>query len=629
MKRFALTIPILALCVWGYTELRPQSATVMVAPTITAADTTRVTMRRVWKVPGGDVMMRMSSVTPDGRYILVGAEDRNQNIRLIDLADRTVREVPEELDVDERSVRASTFPVPSPDGDWLTYSEIVQGPGRRPARLWIVRFDGSGRRALYDGTMGTLWTTDWSPDGTQILGWIYGNGNSIAIVDVETADIRILKSVEWRVPDIPKFSPDGRFVAYGMQPDSTSRQDIFVIAADGSREVAAVENPAQDELLGWTPDGALLFRSDRRGSTDIWALAMEDGRPAGDPVLVVPDVSPARVAGLTSAGDFFYEVRVGQAAMYIANLAAPGSGTVQSARPGGGITRALWSPDGDYLASTGIGSSPGDPTRSKTLTIQATATGARRSVSVAVGRWLSLRSWSRDGRSIIAETMDSRGNLHFARVDVETGALTELMQLEGGQTSYTPVLSPDQNTLYFAHVPWIPGGGPGPQAGYLMARDMATGEERTVFAGPADRPLVWQIDLAPDGTRFAVAYGRRPWLGASNTLAVVTADGDARELVVARADEEFFDPRWTPDGRSIVYLKSYRHGIEELWRVAASGGEPEQIRFPEDLPPIGRLGNFHADGRRFTYVSRSVTEIWVMEDLVGAASEALAEAGQR
>jgi Tol biopolymer transport system component len=616
MKRIALTLPILAVGVWGYTEFRPAPASGTSAAAITVTDTGRVVMRRMWKVPGAD-NMRMGSVTPDGRYIPVGAASRNQNIRLLDLTDRTIHEVVEPLDVAEDEIRFTTFPDPSPDGEWMAFSEGSQGGTMRPAPLRIVRLDGSGGRSLYDGSMGTLWNSDWSPDGSRILGWTYGmSGNSIVIVDVESAEISILKSVEWRVPGNPQFSPDGRFVAYSMQPDSTSRQDIYVIATDGSREVRAVEHPADDVLLAWTPDGALLFRSDRRGANDFWALAMHDGRPVGDPVLAVPDVPNARTHGFTRSGDFLYEVRVGLSATYIANLDAPGSGTVESVTPGGSVARALWSPDGDYLAST----------QGKTLTIRATETGTQRSVPVAVGTRVALRSWSPDGRSVIAETVDSRGSMHFARVDVETGGVTELMRLQGGQTSYTPVLSPDQKTLYFAHVPVTPDG---PGTGSLVARDIATGEERTVFTGPADRPYVWEINLSPDGARFAVTYGRRPWLGASNTIAVVTTDGDARDLVVARADEEFNYPRWTPDGRSIVYMRSDRNGTQELWRIAAAGGAPEPIRFPEDLPPIGVLANFHPDGRRFTYLSRFVTELWVMEDLAGAVREALAEAAQR
>jgi Tol biopolymer transport system component len=621
MKRAVLTIPVIVLGVWGYAEFRPTISTDAAAVGTDATaleDTSRVVMRRLWKLPAGfDV--RMGSVTPDGRYLPVAASGRQEQIRLLDLEARDIHEMAERLEMDsDEANRFTSKPVPSPDGEWLAYQEGYTGANLLIHRLRVARTDGSEARTLYDGSMGVLYPTGWSHDGARLAGWLYGRGNStaLALVDVQKADVHILKSLEWhRGPTNPMFSPDGRFVAYSRQPDSISNQDIFVIAADGSREAAAVEHPAQDELLGWTPGGALLFRSDRRGTGthDFWAVPLEDGRAIGPPVLIVPDATAGRTAGFTRSGDFVYEVRVGQPASYVANL-APGGNMVQTATSTGGVARTLWSPDGEYLASTERGE--------KALTIRAEATDAERKVPVDVGRRISLQSWSPDGRSIIAQIYDSRGRLHFSRVDAETGALTELMRLRGGQTSYTPILAPDQSTLYFGHVPPRPGGG-GPGTGSVVARDLRTGEERTLFTGPPARPFVWEAALSPDATRFGVAHGSRAFLGASNRIAVVSLDGAVRELVRAESREEFYDVRWTPDGRSVVYLKSYDTGVVELWRVAATGGRPEQIQFPDGVPPIARLGNFHPDGLRFTYTSQSVSEIWMMEDLAGAVRQAL------
>jgi Tol biopolymer transport system component len=72
----------------------------------------------------------------------------------------------------------------------------------------------------------------------------------------------------------PFLSPDGRWVAFAYPRESpwtasSKKADIYALAIDGSREIAIVTHPADDNLLGWTPDGrAVLFSSDRSGSWD-------------------------------------------------------------------------------------------------------------------------------------------------------------------------------------------------------------------------------------------------------------------------------------------------------------------------------------------------------------------------
>ena len=95
------------------------------------------------------------------------------------------------------------------------------------------------------------------------------------------------------------FSPDGRSIVYDFRPKEESPQrDIFVLASDGSREIPLVKHPADDYLLGWSPEGRwILFASDRRGSWDAWAIEVADGKPQGAPALVklgIGEINPQR-----------------------------------------------------------------------------------------------------------------------------------------------------------------------------------------------------------------------------------------------------------------------------------------------------------------------------------------------
>jgi tricorn protease len=65
-----------------------------------------------------------------------------------------------------------------------------------------------------------------------------------------------------------RFSPDGRYVAYDVaQQRGAAERDIFVMALARSTETTLVKHPADDRLLGWSPDGKyILFSSDRTGA---------------------------------------------------------------------------------------------------------------------------------------------------------------------------------------------------------------------------------------------------------------------------------------------------------------------------------------------------------------------------
>ncbi len=87
----------------------------------------------------------------------------------------------------------------------------------------------------------------------------------------------------------PSVSPDGRWVAYHVVRDA--ERDIRVVAASGGAPVAVAPSPAADYLPSWSPDGAtLLFTSLRSGREEAWGVAMKDGRPAGEPRRLAPQV---------------------------------------------------------------------------------------------------------------------------------------------------------------------------------------------------------------------------------------------------------------------------------------------------------------------------------------------------
>src|SRR5512137_860252 len=64
------------------------------------------------------------------------------------------------------------------------------------------------------------------------------------------------------VEDNPVFSPDGSLIAFTGQYDGNT--DVFVMPATGGVPKRLTWHPADDVVLGWTPDGKrILFSSSR------------------------------------------------------------------------------------------------------------------------------------------------------------------------------------------------------------------------------------------------------------------------------------------------------------------------------------------------------------------------------
>jgi len=236
--------------------------------------------------------------------------------------------------------------IASPDGSRIAYQlESLDGPGQ----LRIVNADGSGDRLLFtDPKYATIKPTSWSQDGQSIAAILTekDDASSVGVIKVSDGSLRVLRRSS-RLTNA-MFSANSRFIAY------TEARDIFVIPSAGGAPVGVVVHPANDNLLGWAPDGRLAFTSDRSGKNDIWAVEFHEGKPAQAPQVLSEDFNLTPL-GITATGDLVYDRSEMENQLSTAELDAAGRLVAPPTNLGGGRYEEKnsapdYSRDGNFLA---------------------------------------------------------------------------------------------------------------------------------------------------------------------------------------------------------------------------------------------------------------------------------------
>ena len=362
-----------------------------------------VVVRQVWTGPDVDVMGAPSS---DGRFLSY------VHWATGDLALRDLETGEHHLLTGKGSWEVSDsyaeFSLVSPDGSQVVYAWSESG-----YELRIVGTDASGSRLLYrNEEVPYLAPKSWTPDGKQVLATFFKKDGTtqIALISVEDQSVRVVKTIDWDDRVEARLSPDGRHIAFDASSEGpSSPRDIFLLAADGSREIPLVTHAANDMSPIWTPDGNwLAFISDRTGTASLWAVRVVEGRPQGQPVLFKRDIGTSRALGFSTQGALFYGVGTGQQDVYIAALNLDEAKTTSP--PVRGTERFLgsnsapeWSPDGGRLAYYSKREAAG----STVLCVRSPETGEERDLPLQLSLnrpHLNRPRWRPDGRELCATT---------------------------------------------------------------------------------------------------------------------------------------------------------------------------------------------------------------------------------
>lgn len=132
--------------------------------------------------------------------------------------------------------------------------------------IYLTDIHGSEPQLVVEGD--NIYYPDWSPDGTMLTyvrATYLGGGDwnyKLSIYDFATQNEKVIYKIGYYGIHCPRWSPDGEWIAFSMPYEGTSKEEVYIIPAEGGEPIRLTEFPYNPELmtagvidLSWSPDG--------------------------------------------------------------------------------------------------------------------------------------------------------------------------------------------------------------------------------------------------------------------------------------------------------------------------------------------------------------------------------------
>jgi serine/threonine protein kinase/Tol biopolymer transport system component len=495
---------------------------------------------------------RDAVVSPDGRYVAyVFDEGDKQSVHLRQVIEPSDREiVPPAPDQIYRNL------IFSPDGNYVHYGG--QTRGETVGDLYRVPVLGSAIRRLNHDVDSAV---TFAPDGKQyafVRDSSKTKESAIIVSDADGGNERQL--VVHKLPEVFRslaWSPDGQTIAYTLFGEDKDGYYTHVGEARVADGREALISDARWRFIGglaWLPDksGIIIAGRDRPSAPStppqIWQLAY----PGGEARKLTNDLTDYESISLT--GDA--KTLVATKSEVLSNIwVAPGNDAAHARQITNGKENGdgglVWTADGRIIYTslssgyTDIWITNADGSAPKQLTFGTDAN--------------DFPSVSPDGRYIVFETNRGIG-WGIWRMNVDGSGLKELVR-NIDQFSLPQVSSDSQWVFYSAR------DSSGKKVTWRVAIDGGTPEQLT------QRDMMSSAMLSPDGKLLDYYYRENPDSPPKLEIAPTSGGEPVQTLDLPK---DGYDARWSPDGRSLVYLKDANDSTN-LWGLPLDGGKPRQL----------------------------------------------------
>lgn len=463
-------------------------------------------------------------------------------------------------------------PAPSPAPAPAATPAATATPAAKPAKWDVNAPPGMKTREVRIAVdNGTWMNVDVSPDGRTIAFDMLG--------DIYTMDIaggtpkRIAEGLAYEQQ--PRFSPDGRRIAFTS--DRGGGDNIWVMNLDGTdkRQVTKEDFRLLNQP-SWSPDGQYIiakkhFTTQRSAGTgEVWLFHVSGGsgvqlvkraseelqKELGEPIYA-PDGKSIYYTRNITRGPTFEYAQNSRTDLFDIERYDIDTGEVTTAVSGfGGSVRPTPSPDGKSIAFV-------RRYRGKsTLWVKDLTTGAERRIYDALDRDVQ-ETWAVTGvYPNMAWTADGKSLVFWA------GGKIRRVDADGANAREIPFRVDDTRVVIDAVHPQI---------------DVAPDRFQTKMPRWAS--------VSPDGRTVVFETLGKLWLKPA-------AGGTARRLVKGSDAELELWPSWSRDGRSIVFVGWTDEGLGQVRTVAAAGGAPRDVT---RLPGHYARPRFSPDGRTIVY----------------------------
>jgi eukaryotic-like serine/threonine-protein kinase len=385
----------------------------------------------------------------------------------------------------------------------------------------------------------------------------------------------------------PTFSPDGETIAYVS--NRTGNFEIFLKQVSGGPDVNITNNPADDVQPAFSPDGKQIAFVSTRESSRPLGYENFGVPPTGGGIWVMPALggSPRR---LVESGNFPSWASDGSSLLFTSGdswrkrvfRVSAGGGEAREIpirQPAGAVPFRFMvypspSPDGKWIVF-----------QVEQFRVHVASSSGGEAKFLCLGR---RPVWTPDGRSIVYSNADPGRNLSlwklpFSSAKGSADGPAEPITIGRGVDTQAAISRDGRQIAFTAleqtfNVETLP---------FDAETGRITGEVKVLTSGNHD--IEWK-SLSPDGRSLVYENGGRVWR---------LDPGQAAYQLTS--DPSFTDgaPRWSPDGRSIVFARTpvSDPGKPQVWLMAADGAGPrrlvEKARVPYWMP----------DGRGITYSS--------------------------